>query len=554
MDFFKNQAVKIREQLSGLSQSQKMLAGALAVILVMSLLWWGKYASTAEMEAVLEQDFSAEDISRVTAQIASRGISYKVMGNRIHVASDRKFEVLAMLGYEQLLPRDTASGFDEIITRMDSPWNTKDKQDVMFNRAKEATLGQVLRNFPNVRSAMVVIDNTVKRSFGSDNRQPSATVNLQTKNPGEKASKRLVNAAADVIAGAVSGLARSRVNVIVDGASYNAADKDGDSISGDGWMDLVKEAERYYSEKIHDHLRRIDGVMVSVTVDAKITSSQFEKESFDKKDAFDKPVEIEEKTSENTTTSRPPTGEPGAVPNTGANTPLAIGGAGSGDSTSNTTSDSKTRLQHYVPRIREWMKSPAGSAAVIGASVSVPRSHFVRIFKAASPSAKDPTDTDIQPIIDSELRTIRNAVAKGCVSQTPEDKVVVDWYYDYLPVTPGSAQPAAATSVPLALTGHFKEIALGALAVISLFMVSMMVKKSTPAPVIAPRVERKPPEPIEAGEAIAGEVGEGFQSMDGMEIDDDAVRTQQMIAQVSNMVKENPDAAANLVKRWLNRT
>jgi flagellar biosynthesis/type III secretory pathway M-ring protein FliF/YscJ len=38
-----------------------------------------------------------------------------------------------------------------------------------------------------------------------------------------------------------------------------------------------------------------------------------------------------------------------------------------------------------------------------------------------------------------------------------------------------------------------------------------------------------------------------------MEVDDDSVRTQQMIGQVSSMVKENPEGAASLVKRWLNR-
>jgi len=35
--------------------------------------------------------------------------------------------------------------------------------------------------------------------------------------------------------------------------------------------------------------------------------------------------------------------------------------------------------------------------------------------------------------------------------------------------------------------------------------------------------------------------------------DEDAVRTQQVLVQVSAMVKENPDGAATLVKRWLSK-
>ena len=55
-------------------------------------------------------------------------------------------------------------------------------------------------------------------------------------------------------------------------------------------------------------------------------------------------------------------------------------------------------------------------------------------------------------------------------------------------------------------------------------------------------------------EAVAGEVGEGNPMLDAVELDDSAVKSQQMLDQVQQMVQANPDAAANLVKRWLNRT
>jgi len=96
-------------------------------------------------------------------------------------------------------------------------------------------------------------------------------------------------------------------------------------------------------------------------------------------------------------------------------------------------------------------------------------------------------------------------------------------------------------------------LALGGLALVSLFMVSMMVKKSAPAPIVMPEVESNEPEKFH-GEALAGEAASGEALLDGMELDDDAVKTQQMLDQVSTLVNENPDAAASLVKRWLNRS
>ncbi len=86
----------------------------------------------------------------------------------------------------------------------------------------------------------------------------------------------------------------------------------------------------------------------------------------------------------------------------------------------------------------------------------------------------------------------------------------------------------------------------------------MMVKKSAPAPALlaagaAAAVSGGGMQQLSSGEAVAGEAGSGNTMLDGMELDEEAVRTQQMLDQVSTLVTDNPDAAASLVKRWLNR-
>ncbi len=82
MDFLKVQASRIKEQLAGLTPSQRMLAGALVVIMVMTLLWWSRYAASSEMVDVLGQDLSPEDLNRITLKIAERGIECKTVGSR----------------------------------------------------------------------------------------------------------------------------------------------------------------------------------------------------------------------------------------------------------------------------------------------------------------------------------------------------------------------------------------------------------------------------------------------------------------------------------------
>ena len=562
MDFLKDQGQKIREQLSGLSPSQRMLAGSLVVIMVMTLVWWSRYAGTSEMVALLEQDFSDENLSQVTRLLNRERIPYKLVGKRVQVPVDRQFEAIAHLGFDQLLPQDTSSGWEQIIEKMDSPWNPQSKQDEVFNPAKEAVLGQVLRALPGVRGARVVIDNKQKRSFGEGDREPTAMVQLQTRDV-EKSQKKLAQVAADVVAGAVSGMRRSKVNVIIDGASYDVRDKGGEDFAGgaDDVMEAIRTGERYYTEKVQNNLRLMyPGVMVMVTVDPKRSSSQMERQEYDKGKTFDRPVETTDRTEENTSSSRAPA-EPGAVPNVGAsggaNQPLSIGAAGGGgEGTVSNVTENKSKNQVFPSMLREWIKNPAGSMTVVGASISVPRSHFVNIFKQSYPdAAKEPDDAALQPIIDKAMPAIQDAVL-GALPISAE-KLKTNVFYDYLPAGRGdlAAQPATATSFPLAaIRSYAREIALGSLAVFSLFMVSMMVRKGSPVAMAPPpRMEREKPSPMPPPEHVAGEAMQGDQTMEAVEIDDQAVKTQQMIGQVQNMVRENPDGAANLVKRWLNR-
>jgi flagellar biosynthesis/type III secretory pathway M-ring protein FliF/YscJ len=88
-------------------------------------------------------------------------------------------------------------------------------------------------------------------------------------------------------------------------------------------------------------------------------------------------------------------------------------------------------------------------------------------------------------------------------------------------------------------------------------MVSMMVRRGAPAGggvALAAPMLAGGPTVFDVSEKLAGEAAEGRSMLDGMELDEDAIRAQQMLEQVSSMVKENPDGAASLVKRWLNRS
>src|SRR5580698_2616809 len=115
MEFLKAQLARISEQINALSASQKMLTLCLAAIMVMTIVWWSYWAAEPDMEPVLNQSLSQDDISTIVANLDGKGIAHKVVGDKVLVPADQKLEVLAELGYSQVLPRNFTTGFDDII-------------------------------------------------------------------------------------------------------------------------------------------------------------------------------------------------------------------------------------------------------------------------------------------------------------------------------------------------------------------------------------------------------------------------------------------------------
>jgi flagellar biosynthesis/type III secretory pathway M-ring protein FliF/YscJ len=215
MDLLKTRLGRISKQLSGLSSSRKMLTAALAAIMAMTLIWRGKYTGDPEMVPVLDQPFSQPDIALIAGDLESRGIHYSVAADRILVPADKKFEALAALSLAHLIPRETSSGFDDVLKSASNPFTPESTKQKLLNHAKEVSLSRIVQNFPKVARADVVIDPTREMRV-SGPVEPSATIAI-TMQDGAIADQNLVDAAADVVQGAQSGLARSQIKVIVDG-------------------------------------------------------------------------------------------------------------------------------------------------------------------------------------------------------------------------------------------------------------------------------------------------------------------------------------------------
>ena len=109
------------------------------------------------------------------------------------------------------------------------------------------------------------------------------------------------------------------------------------------------------------------------------------------------------------------------------------------------------------------------------------------------------------------------------------------------------------------LGNYGKQIAVSLLAMISLFMVLKMVRKAS-GPIdlsdeeaAAVMVGKKPMDVlgVEDSNIIDDEGAVGLLS--GLELGEDAVRSQQMLEQIQEMVRESPGAASTLVGKWVSQ-
>ena len=574
MDALKDQFERIRQQLAGLTASQRMVVGMLVAVMAVTILYWGKYAGSPEMVSVTDQPLSDEDAGPINNRLSMAGITHTFTGGKVLVPSDRKAEVLADLIYAQELPHDTHWAFDEMTAKELTPFASDTERGAVYNHATEMEVSGLIRRWPGVADARVVINNKNDMRIG-ESIPPSATVDVRTRGPADAAhTRQIVRAAADAVTGAVSGMSEKNVRVIVDGQSMRppASGTDLAGIDGPGTLELQEKNEAFFEQKVRDHFHFIAGLTVAVTCDVENTTRVDNVHKVDKDGAITLPTYEHTQSSDQKSTDANNGGEPGVATNlgtAGANVAAdasAGGGAVSTPVTTGSTSseESTTASTPYVPTTDSTINTPAGKGTVRSAAVCVPMSYVVRVAKSANPGGKEPTRDELNLVATAETARVRNQVAK-VVGLASADSVSVDTFADDNGAVADLAMAAGPSNASAALGGlgsHAKEIAVGTLAVLSLgLMFHMSRKGGTSLPAPSPSLAglnglQFASGDDDADDAAGDEVGSTSSLLGGMagvEVDEETLRTQQMLDQVSTLVKEDPDAAAALVKRWVTR-
>ncbi|MEM1109902.1 MAG: hypothetical protein AAGH99_14555 [Planctomycetota bacterium] len=543
MDFAKKYWTTIRAQMEGLPASTKMLIGSLVVIMLLvgfiALLYAGK------PETVPVSRFADGRSEEVVNLLSGAGIDAEIENGQVYVPATKRVDAIAILAREDMLSENASSAFADITG---NPWETDAQGDRKYLLATQSYLNAVARKVTGVRSAEVVISLPERVGFGRTSVRPSASVTV-TMNGNQSVDQRRVEALAGLVSGAVAELRPQDVMVIDANNGRKLTVADENDIIPTEVIELVRHQEEYHRKKIENSLMHIPGVIVAV----KVSTNPIRREVREERQFADtEPLKVTE-TTELTSKSYDNGGEAGVR----ANTQLTID---TGDTLSQETAETMERNEFGEKQLVSTAQIEMAGHQVeqINVTINVPRSYFVTIYKAENADTEEAPDAaTLEPIQTAQLEKIKRQVAPlVAVSNDAPGVIEANMVYDMAFLQPelaGSGGGGGGGVLGVVGDGNIVATATaGGLAVLSLALALMMVKKATKTEEL-PSVESLAglPPMLPTDDELIGEADEVEASMAGLEVNEDEIRTRNLADQISEMIKSSPNDAGSLLGKWV---
>jgi len=551
-------------RLAQVSPTGRLLIGSIAIILAMAL-FLVSITSTSVPERV-PLAISAEAIQPAKAWLEQNGVAHEERDGRIFVPPERRAAVLASLS-ENGVGGSKLIDFNTLIEQ-ESPFHSQEQSRFLRLAATMGALERMVSQYRGVQSAKVVIADPQRTTgLGAQHTPPTASVTVVMAR--DEMSQDLVDAVAGLVAGAHPGLKVENVTVTDANANKRRRARRNEDFAANTNLEQQTRLESVVQRRIEQHLSFISGVMVAVH--AQVVTKDISRREQSYRDPVVGP--LSERATSSNSQGPAPSGDAGLRPNVG----VSVVQANKGQSTSSETSEQ--RLDPRFPNETALIRDPTGYAAKINASINIPRSYIVGLWRLRSGSQGDPDEAALETVRLEEIENIRRSVQPLIDTDTfdgaKSGTVAVSVYADSVP-TDEPAPPAQSASFVglfgsnggLATIGSMAGLlALAAMAagVILFIAIRALPKPERPADAAATAAAAAgaPASNASAARSTVGTVAPGIASevvgdaeseappLEGREMDDESLRRRQMLKQINEMVARNPTEAAGLLRRWM---
>ena len=550
MDFVSKAYAQAVELFRSLSPGTRIAAALLLVAVVVSLVYLFQYQVTVGEEYLLGgRPFTGSELTSIEAAFAKAGLGGSaVVGDRIRIPRGKKAEYLAALADNSALPADFYRYLDEA-TAADSPFASAKSLEIKRWNAKQKELALIISRMRGIETATVQYDEEIKQGLLRQ-KHKTAMVALQT--AGGALEEDQLKSIRNVVASAYAGLQRQDITItdMTSGLSYGGAIGPGGVPEDESPYAAYKgKFEREFQRKIQSQLSMIPGVIVGVNVE--LTTELEHSTHTVKLDPKPVTVAARETSKESSSQAPQPAGRPGAVSNGVGNQPQTLATANSG---STSTTETQSDIQN-VPGTEHTVRKEAPLVPKsVTASIEVPTSYFQQVWRSRNPvpageAPKPPDPADVSKIeietVNRIKETVRNLLPPVIQGTNPYPHVVVSTYTD-LPGAPVAA-PTLAASSGTWLAENWQMLAAVGVGLASLLMLRSMVR--SPARGVRPAAAAAEAHGPRLAEDTAAEPADAepskvlkrrFQSSGP-----------DLRAELREIVQENPDAAANILRAWI---
>ncbi len=478
-------------------------------------------------------DVPAGDYDEIAATLDEAGIDpeYDLRNQRILVPIDQRGAATMALARNDLFDQGTPTGFEAMLQQMDYSLTTETRRDMM-RVALQNELATMITSIEGIERASVVYAEGIKRVLGTPVK-PRASVKVTTRR-----GYTLTRDTADTIIALVSA-AKAALDpqdvVVVDQEARHFYARAEDSVS-DAAIErqtIERQVEEEARAKVEELVRAFKpGAEAFVFVNQVL---DLDERKTDTREVLEGQIQRQIESQREASSVEGPQNEVGTNPNVAQLTPPAGGGTRTQESSeaSDTTFalGEKNSLHYQAPGKTEQM-----SVSVVMHMPPVyetTEDGFRRLDEETqlpipTSESQPPLDTDET---DALKRSIANAV--GLASVRDVELRQVPWN-----LSRADAKPPTDVGFLLrrAALKHFAVILLAVMLLGVVLAISLQVRRVIPP-------EEAPPE------EEAEEEAPGFE--EATEEQRANLQFEQMRNKVAEVVAEDPDKAASLVRRWL---
>lgn len=555
MDFLNNSFAQLSDLFRSMTVGARITAALLLIVVVVSLAWMFQYqVYGGDTELFSGQSFSTSDLNAMQAAFAQAGLGgFEVVGSRIRIPRQQQAAYIAALADAKALPANWNEYMSRALESSNPFASTRERED-RLRIATQQEISLVLRSMKDVANATVHYDSQKKSGFNPRERVATASVMIQMVGSRSLDEER-VQMIREMVAGCFADLTADKVKVAdLNGRVYFTSEGDGLGGSGGNHRYIITKDkfQKQYEANIQAALAYVPGVTVAVNVELEKdlrTSRRVQK--FDPKVT---PFERREETSGIKSSAAPRGGPPGLQQQQPKpNQPVNIGESAKGSTNEEDRSfiEERNAVNNDVVETEEIGLTPKR----VTVSVGVPSGFLEDVWrrKNSAPDGQPPQPPDAKALaqIEEEERKRIQAhvvplIPKPADELDPTPLVTVTTFTE-IPQDPIEL-PGVGTQAVGWLSENWKTLGLGGLVLVSLMMVRSMVRTAPPPakalefnlPPISETAEKKAEgQPQTAGENAKSRLKRKVSS--GQSLRDELVE----------MVKEDPDTAANILRGWI---